>query len=309
MAGSYTLADIETPPLTAPDTPSEAAQDAPLLYGVYNTSPVLRSAIQVDDNDTSDITNQRLMAALTAASRWIDGFCGRYFFSVRQVRYFDIVNVLYQNVDDLLSADAVAFDVAINGEFQQPWVEGTNFYFYPESRWPKRRLKTSRYRVNTLFLGIGPRNLRIIGTWGYGDGRTATPWSADLQVTLTVADAESATVTASDDGIEAGMTIRAGAEDMLVKAVAADGVALTVVRGINGSTAEIHAADPVFRALYPEAISEYCLYRAALMYHSPGQAGMLTEMIGAYRYQAFVPQQLDQHALGWIGRYRRIGVR
>ena len=97
------------------------------------------------------------------------------------------------------------------------------------------------------------RGVRIAGIWGYSQetelaGQVNDAGFTDTDTTVTL-DAGS--------DIEKGETILIGTEQLYVSDVQA--VALTVQRGINGTTAAAHADDTaVYRRLYPLEVVEAC---------------------------------------------------
>ena len=238
----------------------------------YANTTQLTSALAPET--TTDTT--RLLFCLIVASRQIDEYCGRQFYTSKESRYFDVDRLNRINISDLLSATEVAYDYELNGSYSQ--VADTDEYFlYPANGYPKTSIDLPVDRAVALPI-IGTRACKITGTWGYGDN-TASPWKSS-GLTITVATTTATAVTASASGFVAGQTIRAGTEDMFIEA--ATTTALTVVRGVNGSTAQIHSGVAAYIAQYPYSITNACITKAIDTWRLAKTAGLRSQTIGSY---------------------------
>jgi len=104
----------------------------------------------------------------------------------------------------------------------------------------------------------GPRRYEIVGTWGYREvtGTTGAKTSG------TIGTSGTTTFTADTAGIEPGMTILVQSEQMYVKSTS--GTAVTVERGVNGSTATTHATTlDVNYYIYPQPVQEATIIQAS----------------------------------------------
>ena len=144
--------------------------------------------------------------------------------------------------------------------------------------------------------------MKITGLWGYGDGQSATPYTAS-SVTATVATTTGTTVTVSaDDVIEAGHTILVESEQMFVTAVGTG--SFTATRGVNGTTAATHTTKTISTYDYPAAIRRATLSEAASAYTQRGDAGITMERQGDYSYTRG-DKQVDR-MMQMLGPYRRL---
>ncbi len=115
-----------------------------------------------------DADSALLASMITAASRLIDQFCKRHFYSVEETREFEFVGAgsaypLTVMIDDLLESDeAVVTRLTDNGD--GTWTETAltadeDYRLYPINRERKERIELEER---------GDR-IRIEGTWGYAD--------------------------------------------------------------------------------------------------------------------------------------------
>lgn len=239
----------------------------PNAYGDLTT---LKSAAFLNTPD--DTQDERLLGMLETASRWIDGYCDRHFFTTPGERRFDGTGRAVLAVTDLVSADEVRVRQGSTGRWVG-WSSG-DWLAYPLNAaptepdgWPYTRIVvTAGGRRFPLSRG----GVVIAGAWGYGDVREDT----GLQVSGAGAAPEDTEIVVATPGsdpfvsLSAGHTVRIGDEQMYVTAVSDDGrgaTTLTVQRGVNGTTLATHAAGTgveVYR--YPAAVTEACLQQAAV---------------------------------------------
>lgn len=247
-------------------------------------------------------TTAQVLRAVEAASREVDGLCGRVFWSESGTRHYDVPcrNGGVLCIDDLLSASAVSIDDGGDGDYSVALVSGTDYEFLPEAQYPKRFIRILPWADNALI--SGKRTLRIAGVWGYGDGLTNDPWRAD-GVTATVADATSTAITLSGTptSVEPGQTIRVGVEQMFVQA--RSGTNVTAIRGVNGSTASAHAAVDVEFAVYPALVVAAATHFAIETLRNQASAGVQSVRIGQYSETA---GRLDKTSrMRLLGQYRK----
>lgn len=241
---------------------------------LYATLAGVKAGLSIT-NATSDAL---LMVYLAAASRHIDQFCRRVFFTFNQAQVFDgrDDDELLLG-EDLLAVSALATDTDGDGLFDdQTWAAG-DYELLPANRLPAYGLR--RTRGGDYAWPTTQSSIRITGTWGHGNA-TASPWRAS-GVTMTAASAEATAATASAAGaIEAGHTLLVGSEQVFVSAV--NGTALTIERGVNGTTAAIHAAAAASIALYPEMVGLTCQMLASEMFNTLDDPGVTQERMGDY---------------------------
>lgn len=232
-------------------------------------------------NTTSTARDTVWLEKIEAASRRIDLFCGRHFYTMIGIRYFDAACRNEVWVDDFLALSALAMDSELDGTFDgEAWTEGVDWVSRPYNQFPKCAIEL---HVNGNYSFTSQRRyIKATGTWGYGDGRSASPWSA-IGVTGTLSDASDTSMVISvSDGLEVGQTVQAETEQIYISAVS--GTTATVVREMNGTTAAAHSAVALYAAQYPPTVVRACATLAGGMMARDGYAGFKSERIGDYQY-------------------------
>ena len=239
------------------------------MPNAYADLATLKSpAILNAPNDTHDA---RLLALLEAASRWIDGYCGRQFSASRAERRFDGTGKASLTAPDLVSVSSMRVREA-SGRWVR-WLSA-DWLLYPLNAAPTEPGGRPYTRV-MLASGTHRRfplsraGVAINGVWGYGDVRedAGQQIAEDSAVTADAAAVVVAPVSADAAiPLSAGHTVRIGQEQLYVVSTTA-GVGkttLSVLRGVNGTTPAAHAVGAglsVYR--YPAAVTEACLQQAA----------------------------------------------
>jgi hypothetical protein len=74
-----------------------------------------------------------LREAITAASRSIDNYCGRTFYSggTADVRYYTATSTTYLDVDDIVSIASFKTDYDGDGVYETTWTQGTDYALEP----------------------------------------------------------------------------------------------------------------------------------------------------------------------------------
>lgn len=222
-------------------------------------------------NTPDDGHDERLLGMLETASRWIDRYCDRHFFTMQGERRFDGTGRAVLAVTDLVSAEEVRVRQGSTGRWIG-WNSG-DWLAYPLNAAPTEPDGRPYTRIVATAGGrrfpLSRGGVIIVGLWGYGDVREDT----GLQVSGAGAAPEDTEIMVAATGggpsasLSAGHTVRIGDEQMYV-ADAADGqggTTLTVQRGVNGTTPAAHAVGSgvsVYR--YPSAVTEACLLQAAI---------------------------------------------
>ena len=243
------------------------------------------------------------MRYLKAASRWVDNeICMRHFFVDEATRFFDGPPGNRLILDDVLAISAFTTDSEDDQTFDgETWVEDTDYILWPGGLFPKLIAEVA---PNGSF-GFAQRTkyVKVVGTWGYGDGKSATPFES-VSPTVSVATKTGTTITVTADNIiEPGHTVRAASEQMFVSAVTAG--SFTAERGVNGTEAEIHATAAASVYLYPAMISRFTDHFAGGMVNARGRGGFLSEQMGNYRYQMALVQQSVEQDVRLIGGFRK----
>ena len=232
--------------------------------GTYATVTQLKAQIKITAT-TDDVI---LLGMLETASRWIDDHCKRAFYAMTDTRYWNQDDVDYSDplklwVDDLLAVTSINLDNDLDGTYEDTLAAG-DYDLWPYHGYPKLAVMLNDETGDYGEWPEGRKPIQIIGTWGYGDKASASPWLAVASVgTVATTTGTTLAVTNGAD-FEAGNTILVGTEQMYVTAIATNN--LTVVRGVNGTTAEIQAGAAMSKAQYPENVKQACIMIVGRLY-------------------------------------------
>lgn len=245
----------------------------------YATAADIRQAL--GDTDTS--LDARYFAVIGAISRAIDIHCRRIFFVETEAKRFNTPRDLGPLFfPDLLSVTTIKIDTALDQTFAET-VPSTDYLLFPLNDLPRTHVTRAALATGLFLMHARQANIEIDGEWGYGNGRDASPVKA-TGITVTIADATETEVDVdAEDVIEAGDTILVSTERLFVEAATSDATKkLTVIRGVNGSTAAAATATAsVYQ--YSEIVREAAL-RATLrqIAMDEGNTGVVAERIGQY---------------------------
>ncbi|HVO43306.1 MAG TPA: hypothetical protein VMT34_11815 [Aggregatilineales bacterium] len=236
----------------------------------YATLAQLRARNQVASGDTSD--DMRYLAKLRAASAAIDRYTLRSFQPVVETRKFDWIDAgrLTFRSQELLSLTSV---IDGSGRTIDPTAivlqGGAN-----DATGPYYGFILDPSKAYLLFLTTPVRAIVISGMWGYHDdwanafhdsGDTVQDASLSASATtITVTNTAGTDTWALTPRFSAGQMIQIDSEWLAVLATAS--TTLTVVRGINGTTAAVHAQTTKISVYAPPAdINEACARWAAFL--------------------------------------------
>ncbi len=226
-------------------------------------------ALKAETGKTASGDDAVLLRALERASREIDDACRRRFYALTATRYYAGPRPCSANawgehlwIDDLAAVTSVAVDDDGDGTYELTLSADTDYWVHPPNRLthePIQRLDV--VSVGSPQIGQWPdreRAVKVVGTWGYS---AETEASGTLGATITDATGTSVTMS-SGHGLTGGETIVVDSEHLYVLTVATN--ALTVVRGVNGTTAAAHSSGAaVTRRRFPRPIEQAAVIRAA----------------------------------------------
>jgi len=258
-------------------------------YGTYCTIGDLKGVLGI--TSTTDDTVMRKMCE--AASRSIDRYTNRFFHTLTETKYFDGAKTLW--VPDLLSVTTLKTDEDGDGTFENTF-DGTaltgDYIKYGGgiedslNVFPKTRLEIDPEGDYGSFANGVRQGVQIVGTWGYGDGISATPYIVDttLSAAITTTTATTCTVTAVTN-LSAGNTILIDSEQMYIYSIST--LTLTVERGVNGTTAATHSitsSNYLYIYQYPADIRQACIDLGVALYQNRAKKGLQSERLGDYSY-------------------------
>ena len=210
----------------------------------YTTRSSFKRTIM--DNTAVTDKDDRLDEAIAGASEFIEEYTDRLFIPWTGTKEFDFQTSgkLWLGDDLLSSAPTITYN---NGNST---VGASNFFLYPLNAADKNRpynwveLLTSNEYL--FFADTRQGDIAITGKWGYSEilkSVTTLNHGGELNTT-----AVAVTVT-SGTNMEIGMTILIESEQMFVENVAS--AVITVVRGVNGTTAATHTDGLGVSAIFP----------------------------------------------------------
>ena len=139
----------------------------------YATLSEIKTSLRITDS----IDDTQLELAVESASRLIDGYAQRYFYSSgTATRVFASENTYQVTLDDLLSVTTVKLSSLDNGTFDTT-LTSTDYQLYPLNNvvdgltgWPYTELVLAGNYLSANYgftTGSGRANVQIVGTWGW----------------------------------------------------------------------------------------------------------------------------------------------
>ena len=251
-------------------------------YGSYCTIADIKGALGI--TSTTDDTVMRKHAE--AASRSIDNYCNRRFYVTTETKTFDGATTLW--LPDLLSITTLKTDEGNDGTFENTYAT-TDYIKYGGgledslNRLPYTRLEINPSGNYSSFASSYKVGVQIVGTWGYGDGISATPYITDTTITEDLTAGESAIDVTAVTNLSAGNTILIGSEQYYIYSVAT--LTLTVEPGVNGTTQATHSSGAtIYIYQYPADIRQACIDLSIAIYQNRAKQGLQSERLGDYSY-------------------------
>ena len=243
----------------------------------------------------------------------VDRYCNRHFYALNATRKFDGEETTTLLVPDLISVDSSGLktDDDKDRTFESTWA-ATDYLLLPsnadpatagnpESR-PYTRVEVDVDAGTKSDFPAGRQTVQIAGQWGW--------WRHLKRATETanaIADASTTSVTVSTrTDVEAGHTILVDSEQIYVKSYS--GNTLTVVRGVNGTTAASHGAGAAIDIYeYPGPIVEATIIQTARLWRRKDSA--FASATGFPETgQARVFNRLDPDVILLLGQYAKLAV-
>ena len=154
------------------------------LTNAYCTLAELKASLAITDS----VDDTPLEAAITATSRMIDDYTGRFFYrngttESPVARYYTPLDPWTMNMDDNYSITQVATDDNFNQTWDTVW--STSDYMLepvnnPQRGWPVNRMLAIGRYVFPYYL---PQSVRITGIWGW----TSTPAEVNMATLIQAA--------------------------------------------------------------------------------------------------------------------------
>ena len=293
-------------------------------YHTYGNVYDFKAYLGGTDHVTNWTTDESpVLRVLEAASNRIDEYAGRSFGTRTETHSFDLGegalrdNSLMPNgdmvempdywttrlqgtgilpLDDwLISATTVTSYEGTDRTTTTTLSEGigNDFLLMPYNTNPKSKLKLQENTTKNIF--AGQQTLTILGEWGWQNDKesisTIDAIGSDSTTTVTVTSGSTTYI---------GDTIIIDTEQMYVTAT--DGNTLTVIRGVNGTTAATHSGGATYyRYKYPADVVQTCL-DVARTYWKSRDVGQST-LIGTNEMQMTFPQNEEKMLLKRLDHY------
>lgn len=228
-------------------------------YGTYCSLNRMKRALGITDT----VDDSELLSKLESVSRWIDDYCHRWFYIVESTRYFTAVSRDVVLIDDLIAIVSLATDPSADRAYTDTWA-AADYDLEPYNSYPKEAIHTSPMSDYCFRVGLA-KGVKIVGSWGYGDG-TSSPWKA-AGANVTCTDSGTTLTLSAVGDLSAGQVIMVGTEQMYLTAVTGGASPTAIaVRGVNGTTAAAHNAAAASINTYPKPIEEAAIIQTSRIF-------------------------------------------
>ena len=232
------------------------------------------------------------------ASRIWDALTRRFFYELRQTRYFNYEDDYILH----LNADLLSLTTLTNGD-------GTvidDYILYPLNLYPKLRVECDKSSTGFVYTSTPQRAISILGLWGFHDDYSYA-WASSgdtVQDNPLTSSATTLNVT-SGGNFKVQQTIKIEDEQLYITAISSN--ALTVQRGKNGTTAASHVKTTTIYIWAPPAdVVHWCLRLAAWLFRQKDAPFMKVGFrdLGVVEVPAALPPDIEEAAK----RYGRVRV-
>ena len=274
----------------------------------YVSLDTLKSSGVLNITGTGD--DGRLRGLAESVSRVVDRYCNRHFYSLSATRKFDGTGSLALLVPDLISVDSSGLktDDDKDRTFETTWAT-TDYLLLPSNADPTTASNPQSRPYSMIEVDVdagtksefptGRQMVQVAAKWGWWRHLRRASETADA-----VADATTTSVTVSSrTDVEAGHTILIDTEQMYVQSYATN--TLTVVRGVNGTTAASHGGGSAIDIYdYPGPVVEATIMQTARLWRRKDSAFAGFPESGQTRAY----DRLDPDVILLLGQYRKLAV-
>lgn len=207
----------------------------------------------IDGNQAADAV--QLTKNIWDASASIAAFCQRTFVPFADIRLYDWTP--YRGF--ILDTDALVITSVTDGSGVRA---SSDYVLYPYNTNPKNTIALVDFVASWTYTTQRQQAITITGTWGYNTN-PARMWQQTTTLNGALNSSATTVTVTSASGLDVLQYIKVDDEMMQITAIA--GAVLTVVRGVNGTTAAAHLTlAPVYGYQYVlavrEAAEEYAFY-------------------------------------------------
>lgn len=248
--------------------------------------------VKDDVNISGTARDAEIVRLIERVSRAVDDYTNREFYSQVATRYYNVPALAVSELwlwDDLLSVTTLKVDQDGDGVYETT-LTTDDYWLWPDNETPKVRIDLRPDGA----LGSWPtgrRRVEVAGMFGYSNETelTTTTLAEELDASETGVDVADGTA------VSAGETIVVDSEQMKITAIATN--TLTVVRGINGTTAATHSNGvAVYRRRYARPVEEAVTLQVVRFAreHQTGASGQQGgNDIGGYVFGSLYPAIRD----------------
>jgi hypothetical protein len=203
-----------------------------------------------------------LLQSLEMASRSIDTFCKRRFYSTSETKQFrGAGNRLFLDTD-LLSITTLT-TLKDDRTTDKTWAT-TDYELFPlgDTIYPKEWIELADNTSAGSFASGIKRGVQIVGVFGYGNGTSGTPYLSATTLNDAGFDSSETTFTATaGTTLNVGETILLDSEQMYITSISTH--VITVQRGMNGTTGASHSnGGTIYTYKYPQEVENACYLQA-----------------------------------------------
>jgi hypothetical protein len=234
---------------------------------------------------TSTTNDTQMRKTIEASTKYIDSYTNRTFKVTSATKYFN--GALHLWLPDLLSITTLKTDEDGDGTFENTLDSGDYFTYGVGidelNTYPITHLEINPNGDYGSFANGVQKGVQLVGTWGYGDGISATPYIVDTTTSEALDASETGVDVTSVTNLSAGQTILIESEQMYIYSIAS--TTLTVERGVNGTTATTHdTAKSIYIYQYPADIRQSCIDLSVALWQTRDKKGLQSEKVGDYSY-------------------------
>lgn len=226
------------------------------------------------------------------ATEITDDFCNRHFFA-------EIATHLYDGngraqlwlPDDLVTATTLKVDADGDGVFELTLAANTDYWLWPDGGPPYLRIDLNPRSTALSAFPAARRSVQLAALFGYSYELEATG------IAGTLSDASDTSLTANADAsalVSPGDTLVIESEQLYVTAVVT--TTITVVRGMNGTTAAAHTTQAISRRRYPRPVEQATVMQAARLFRETqtGYGGQIgNQELAGYAFRSMYPAIRD----------------
>lgn len=274
-------------------------------------------SVAPDGFDTSNTDYDNIFMRLgISITRWAEKLTGRKFYPESATRYFDSIGGQEIYVDDLISVTNLYYSDDDGENYTEISSDDFNLMVGKDRNSKESYTMIRLHSYSSLGeFPTGDDAIKIIGIWNFvddrdnyfiasGDSVVDAPLAADA-TTIEVNDAD-ATDAFGFLRFSRGQLIRIESEQIEITAINTTTNVMTVIRGVNGTTAAAHVATtPIYKMQYPDDLKQACIIQAVHQFKRGQAAFGDAQAIGEAAKIVHI-KTIDPEALELLSRYKML---